>query len=192
MTKLTKQQTKNHLFPPRQIYFNDEDKSYHLELDGFNCFLQLTKTGADVIELACANTPVHKTWGYFWGYKNYPKDDRLFGPTLPQKNSDIIHLASPDKKALLAVADVLSNKECWKQESQIKDHPKTQKYRTFNPIPITQEILKENLWDQLAAIESRYKDQISKLGIDNVDHKKWNKRFEFVSNKLDKLSDQTE
>ena len=73
----TKQQTKNHLFPPRQIYFNDEDKSYHLELDGFNCYLQLTKTGADVIKLACANTPVHRTWGEFWGYKNYPKVNPL-------------------------------------------------------------------------------------------------------------------
>ena len=183
----TEQQTEIYLFPPSQIYFNDEDKSYHLELDGFNCFLQLTKTGADVIELACANTPVHKTYGHFWGYKNYPKDDRIFGPTLPQKNTDIIHLASPDKKALLAVADVLSNKECWRKEFQRKDHPKSQKYITFNPIPITRDILIENLYKQIDVAEEKYYDQIQKLGSDYVDHKKWRKRIEFVFNRLDKL-----
>ena len=188
----TNQKIKNILFPPCQIYFNEDDKSYHLEFDGFNCFLQLTKTGADVIKLACANTPVHRTWGNFWGYKNYPKDDVLFGPLLPEKNSDLIHLASPDKKALQAVADVLSNKECWKREYHPKDHPSVKNYKRFNPIPITKEILRENLWKQLESTESKYKDQISQLGIDNVDHKKWNKKIEFVSNKIDKLYDSEE
>ena len=188
----TKQQTTNYLFPPRQIYFNDEDKSYHLELDGFNCHLQLTKTGADVIKLACANTPVHRTWGNFWGYKDYPKDDVLFGPLLPEKNSDLIHLASPDKKALQAVADVLCNKECWKKEHYPKDHHSVKDYKKFNPIPITKEIMRENLWKQLASTESKYKDQISELGTENVDHKKWNKKLQSVSNKIDKLYDHEE
>ena len=53
------------LFPTRNLYLDEDKKTYHLEFDGFDFNLVLTHCGAQMIKVALCNLPIYKTFGQF-------------------------------------------------------------------------------------------------------------------------------
>mgnify|MGYP003110842593 FL=1 len=105
------------LFPPRNLYLDEDKKTYHLEFDGFNFNLVLTHCGAKMIKVALCNLPIYKTFGQFWGYK-HPKDRVLVNSQPPKEYDNLVQLSSNDEIALIAIADILSDARCWKVDTR--------------------------------------------------------------------------
>ncbi len=109
-------------FKPRipEYRIDSEDEIFYLEIDGiWPHDPVLTEVGAEMIKVAMCNLPVHLTTGRFWGY-NHPKDEGLMNCEPPRAGDALVLLSSPDEKALLAIAEVLSDARCWEDDLDYK------------------------------------------------------------------------
>ena len=96
---------------------NTWNEIFYLEIDGIRPHDPvLTEVGAEMKKVAMCNLPVHLTHGRFWGY-NHPKDDGIMNCEPPRAGDALVLLSSPDEKALLAIAEVLSDARCWEDDS---------------------------------------------------------------------------
>jgi len=117
--------TKTPLFPKYTMYWNEEDQTHNLELDGLGGVpdpyrLVLTDIGAIQLKYALCNLPINKTFGNFWGYKDQPIDEGLWNCELPEEDDVLVQVSSKDEKALKAVANHLSDPRCWRNSVALK------------------------------------------------------------------------
>ena len=122
------------LYPKHYIRLVEETNLFRLVFDGLDGVpipykLRLSKIGAKNIKTALCNMPVFVSDREFWGYKNCPSDEEyavLCGDNTgyyPEINCDdgtnYIALDSHDEMALIALANVLSDARCWKEDKII-------------------------------------------------------------------------
>ena len=120
---MTTKTTEKPLFPKHQIFLDENDKqTYHLVFDGLDGVpipfrLVLTDIGESIILAALTNMPVHISHRKFWGYKGAPRGEyNAINVGWPKEDQLYVSFASHDEMALVAIADVLSDSRCWKDE----------------------------------------------------------------------------
>ena len=122
------------LYPKHYIRLVEETNLFRLVFDGLDGVpipykLRLSKIGALNIKTALCNMPVFVSGREFWGYKNCPSDKEyavLCGDKTgyyPEINCDdgtnYVALDSHDEMALIALANVLSDARCRKEDEII-------------------------------------------------------------------------
>ena len=125
MTNQQTLKTKEPLFPKYTMYWNKVDQTHNLEFDGLDGVpspyqLVLTDIGSKEVKFALCNLPIYKTNGKFWGYKKQPIHEGLWNCEPPEVDDALVQLSSKDKKALIAVANHLSNPKCWQDGRAFK------------------------------------------------------------------------